>query len=496
MTVEFENPFADYGTILHGERFIGRKEDLKVIESRVVRPSEAGSLAIIGKPRIGKSSLVYKAIMERKEELIARAFLPIWINLGTYDQAAIFFRSLVTTCYDELEDRSWITEAIDRQYKQLLQNELSWNEDYPQIKRFFEKVRQAGIRVLFILDEFDHARFLFKDDKVSFQRLRDLGYYPEQKVIFVTTSRRSIHDIEERSIGTSTFDGIFHKHYLSLFDKTDMDEYYNRLATVHVMVDTSLKNQIVRYCGGHPYLLEALGYEMVEVFREYQQTDAERALKRVEASFIDHYDRIRDLLAEDGTLTKILQILFGPVIDVKQTDVDELVRYGLITLTDQQVYVAFSSHFQLYLQLIEREVDLWPLWSETEKALRRIIATKMAEKFGDDWIVHLEKARPNVKTLFEKARQAQQNEVKAFGTRASQSLLDFTYPQDLFTILFAEWKDTFQSLLGQDKNYWQQCANLLSRIRNPLAHNRDHVLYEADVNKAEGYCKEIRALLG
>jgi hypothetical protein len=34
------NPFAQFGNIIHGPDFIGRKEALEIIESRVVRPLE------------------------------------------------------------------------------------------------------------------------------------------------------------------------------------------------------------------------------------------------------------------------------------------------------------------------------------------------------------------------------------------------------------------------------------------------------------------------
>lgn len=37
MTREFENPFADYGGIVHGDRFIGRKESLSVIDIRIIQ---------------------------------------------------------------------------------------------------------------------------------------------------------------------------------------------------------------------------------------------------------------------------------------------------------------------------------------------------------------------------------------------------------------------------------------------------------------------------
>jgi hypothetical protein len=180
-------------------------------------------------------------------------------------------------------------------------------------------------------------------------------------------------------------------------------------------------------------------------------------------------------------------------VDVKQTDVDDLLKYGLIK-PEQQVYVAFSAHFQAYLSLVEREMDLWPIWRDAEKALRYLITTKMVEQYGEEWVIKLEKARPNLKNIFDKCREAQQKEERTFGSRASRNLIDFTYPQDLFAILFGEWK-IFQPILGKDKPYWQQRADLLAKIRNPLAHNRDEAIYDYERQIAEGYCKEILNLI-
>jgi len=189
-----------------------------------------------------------------------------------------------------------------------------------------------------------------------------------------------------------------------------------------------------------------LGYEIVELFREHQEADVDRAAHRIERSFLDQYDHMVAILNEDGSLNKMLQILFGPVVDVKQTAVDEFLRYGLIQPTDRGDYVAFSAHFQTYLKLIERQVDLWPVWRETEIALRNLITTAMLEQYGEQWIEKLEKARPNLKPIFERCREAQQKEEGSFGSRASRNLIDFTYPQDLFAIIFAEW-NTFKSKL-------------------------------------------------
>jgi len=239
MNLDFENPFADYGNIVRGERFIGRRDDLRVIENRVIRPREPGNLAIIGEPRIGKSSLVYKAVIERKDELVAKKLLPIWINLATYDQAPIFFRSLVTRCVDEMEDLNWLSKPVRIAADRALQDELSWSEGYGRIQRFFEKVRQSGFHVLFILDEFDNARHLFRGDISGFQGLRELSYRPEWRVNYITTSRRTIRDIELQTQAISTFDGIFHKHYLAMFGEKGLQEYFTRLISVG-LADTLL----------------------------------------------------------------------------------------------------------------------------------------------------------------------------------------------------------------------------------------------------------------
>lgn len=496
MNRNFSNPFADYGTIVHGERFIGRRDDLQVIESRVIQPRDPGNLAIIGDSRIGKSSLVYKAVMDRRDELLAKRLLPIWINLSTYDRASVFFRSLVTRCMDELEELGWLSFDIQKAAERSLKGDLSWSESYWRIQRFFEKVRKEGIRILFILDEFDHARHLFREDISAFQGLRELSYRPECRVSYIVTSRRTIRDIELQTQTISTLDGIFQKHYLGMFDTDSIEEYFERLTSTGIPDSASLREKITFYCGGHPYLLELLGYEVVELFRKEQVVDIDKAARRSMPAFLSQYERMRELLREEGKFDKILQVLFGPVVDVKQTDIEILLKYGFIKQDEQGTYTAFSQHFQAYLEIIERQFDwdLWPAWRQTEKALRQLITQTMREKYGEHWIEALEKAKSHLKKVFDRCREAQAKEKRVYGDRASRNLIDFTYPRDLFDIIFAEW-GVFKEIFGHDKNYWDQRAQLLSRIRNPYAHNRDEVVYDYERQIAEGYCQEILAVI-
>ncbi len=45
------------------------------------------------------------------------------------------------------------------------------------------------------------------------------------------------------------------------------------------------------------------------------------------------------------------------------------------------------------------------------------------------------------------------------------------------------------------KNYWSERKALLSKIRNPLAHHRDEVLYNWELRTAEAYCQEVLAVI-
>ena len=493
---EIENPFADYGKIVHGERFIGRQQIIRAIESRIIKPNAPGNLAIIGVHRIGKSSLAYKTIIEQKDRLIAKNVLPIWMGLSSYNQPSDFFRALVTECVDEMEELNWTSNRIQSLADRVLEVSNSWDK----IKRFFKKVHETGNSILFILDEFDRARLLFKGD-TAFQRLRELADYPDYGLSLVLTSRRSIRDIEHEAGSNSPFHNIFQVQRLGMFNDKDLDAYYSLFSTLRTPIPSAFQERVVFYCGAHPYLLEMLGCEIVERFRETEEIDVDKVAETVSQSIFEHYDDTINLLRDEGNLDKLIQILFGPVIDVKQTDVTELQNYGLIKTSEDGFYVAFSDHFHDYLKLYERSTefaaDLWPIWRGTEKALREVITITMLDAYGKNWIEKLAKERPNLKRIFDDCRAAQRKEETSFRDRASHNQIDFTYPGDLFEVISAKglWEDFFQPIFGHDRAYWNERKMLLSRCRNPLAHNRVEILKPHERKTVEAYCDEILACI-
>ena len=496
MNYDFENPFADYGKMVHGERFIGRRAMITDIENRIIRPSNPGNLAIIGMHRIGKSSLAYKTVMEQKETFFAKKILPIWVGLASYSESSDFFRSLVEECVQELADLEWLTPDIQRSADRALEVNATWD----RIKRFFRKVQNAGYGTLFVLDEFDAARNLFKGE-TAFQRLRELADYPDYRLSLLLTARRNIGDIERQAGSSSPFHNIFQSQRLAMFSDEDLEAYFAQFSPVGISTSDEFRERVLFYCGAQPYLLEMLGCEIVENFRSNGTLDVDKAAEATSLSIFEHYDDIIRLMREEGTLSKLLQILFGPAVDVSPLDVTELESYGLIKPGEEGIYVAYAEHFQDYLRLQERKpefnADLWPVWRDTEKALRKVITTTMSDVHGDNWLVVLGKARPNLKEIFDKCRKAQQKEEKSFGDRASQNLIDFTYPAELFTIICAKglWEPHFLPIFGNNRNHWEQRKQMLAKCRNPLAHNRDNILQPHERRIVEAYCEEILAVL-
>ena len=504
--MNFENPFSDYGKIVHGERFIGRKEARDVIENRITQPTNPGNLAIVGMHRIGKSSLAYKTIIEQKDKLIDKGVLPIWIGFSSYNQSLEFFSSLVDECVNEMENLNWLTAKVRRSANRVLETDATWDP----IKRFFKEVQNAGYGTLFILDEFDQARHLFKGE-TAFQRLRELADYPDYRFSLVLTSRRSIRDIELSAGSSSPFHNIFQIQRLAMFSSKDLEIYFSRFSDVEIPISDENRKRVLFYCGTHPYLLEMLGCEIVESFSQDQEIDVNKAADTIIQSIFEHYDDMIRLIQDEGILNKLFQILFGPVIDVKPTDVTELESYGLIKpviedlkteeYPEKGAYVAYSEHFHDYLKLHKRSPEfvdgLWQIWSNTEKVLREAIISTMSNVYGDDWIEKLERARPNLKQIFDRCRQAQRKEEESFADRASQNLIDFTYPADLFTIILAKglWDQHFQATLGENKNYWDERGKFLAKCRTPLGHNRDNILRSDQRKTFEAYCDEILGVL-
>lgn len=493
------NPFADFGQVIAGERFIGRADALRQIEARVV--NGRSSLAIVGAPRIGKSCLAYHALIARKDELAQRRIAVARISLKPFTSADAFFRGLLEVCVDALAQVEFSSTSLSEATRRALGVKLEWDLFYPRMLEFFEAVRAIEVHLVIVLEEFDVARTLFAGAPHYFDGIREPSQDARYRVSFVTASRRSIRSIEEQSIAGSLLALTFLDHYLRPFGRSDMDVVFDRLASAGVEPSPDLRTQVAFYTGGHPLLVDQLAFHLVESSRYAQESDVPTAANLLGRTFVDYYKYLKGLLLEDGTYEKLLQILFGPVIDVKQEHVDELLRYGILLVDDDGGYKAFSEHFQAFLSREARALDLWPLWRDTERGLRRAARTVLITAYGDTWFETL--ARKHVglcfdkrsKTnLFDRARDAGVREKRLWGSWTLLNPLELTHPRELFEIVFAEWR-LFEPLFGSTVSYWRSRSVLLSKVRNPLAHSNDERIDQWERGLAELYCQEILQVL-
>lgn len=502
------NPFAQKGRIITGETFIGRFQNLKSVANNVIDQNMPNNLAIIGYPRIGKSSLAKQGIIEQRQNLIEEKKVPVWIDFSKFSNRNSFFKYLVRYCFDELKKIGALDEDIKIIANDIF-NQENWDDLTYNIERFYEYTVSLGYYFIIILDEFDEARGIFHNSSEAFKMLRELAY-DGQKYGFavVTTSRRSIKEIEVKSnCSSSNFNLIFTKEYLTIYNETEILSYFQLYENIEISLTQEQKEKILYYCGGHPYLLASLGFEIVEYYKQNNSlldVNIENIFSKIRLHFLEYYEQLIDLLKEDKTFEKMLQILFGPMINVTDDDIKELRdTYGLLKdlhlLGGDKGLIAFSQHFQEYLQNLGRKVDFWSLWTNLETSLRGLITKVFQEKHQEEWQNQLIAFFPiffnGLETDEKKIDGAIQKREKSKDDYKSDNLLDYLDAQPLFEIILSKnvWNNYFKDIFGGDKGRsdLEKKMQLIIKIRNPYAHSRFKSIKPTTVQQAEIYVKEI-----
>ena len=501
-----KNPFADYGGIVINNRFIGRKKEIETIQNRLLGPS-FGNISVVGLPRVGKSSLVWNAIFLEKEILIEKKIIPIWISFGEYDSIYETLDEIIFEIGEviiEISTAGELQEITDK-----INMSISNLEKRRFIKKYFKFVKQKGFRIIIALDEFDNAKNILSLQ--DFQFLRELSYSTETKIGLITISRKSIQELEPDNGALSNFYQIFTDLRLKLFSNLDIDLYWNRIENLGLYVSNDYKTLSDEYCGSHPYLLDVLNHE---VFNQLSQTEID--LKETFLVIIDdlrlklynEFEAILKLMTFEGLGEKLMQMIVGPVYDISQRDTEKLLKYAIVYKSVTDNYSSFSKYFNDYLLLKSSSIDVWPLWSEVERELRTLIKRELFETFGDDWEVGYRNSFgiKHESILGEKSRKVdildggpssiglnkeKERSKILFGDLASDHLIDYTLPRNMFESFISKNWAWYVKTLGNDKNYWNPIFMHLSKIRNPLAHNNPNFLSDSDKNLAEGYCKII-----
>jgi hypothetical protein len=510
-----QNPFSDYGQIVTGNRFPGRKDETQTIHNRVLGEAY-GNIAIMGMPRIGKSSLVWNALMPLKEAQLNTRNILSFVYVGRIASSTDFFKQLL---YQVLEGLEFVecNEPLFSKLQGLYDRAKNEEENFGfknLIQKFFRFLKQQGFKTTFILDEFDNVSSIFTVS--DFQLLRELASQPETQICLVTVSRRTIQEIEAENGAISNFCGIFSDLRLGLFNDEDMNEYWDSLKQFNIEVSDEYKNIINYLVGRHPFLIDLCNYEVYNSMiknkvQEFisESIDLESELK---LTLFNNFDKIINLLKDEKLYDKALQLILGPVYDVTVVDEQKLLKYefikqvsflekyallkrGIVNDKRQYLpsYICFSEYFTELLNLKYNDIDYWPLWKEAERTVRELIKTWISDVFGDDWETeYLTKhAKSEGKPEgIKKLRETRTYSNKKFGN-SSLHLIDYTFPRDMYDLFISSEWEWFGKVLGDSKKEWSKKFNFLADIRNPVAHNNCEFISTDDLNIAKKYCELI-----
>ncbi|WP_019631654.1 ATP-binding protein [Actinomadura atramentaria] len=344
---EAVNPYRLVGKIAQGDRFIGRAALLRRLQSVWVGSDRPANLRVLGHHRVGKSSLVRRALSTSPQE--RPDLISVLLNVGDCKTGEDLFRSLARRVLARARTRVPNLEPIGA----AVQEAAEWYDLKESVRDFFAAVADAGLNVLLVLDEFDRASSVA--GLADFQLLRDLASEPEFSLGLVTVSRRPIEVIEAAEAASqagSILGAVVIKPlYVGLFTDAEADLMLARAASVGVGL-AAVRDRIVDRAGLHPFLLEMLCGEVVQHHADTGELDVDAAYDMTVLEFHAQFDRLlKNIDADTGgrgveTLRRVAAGL--PAMQEMPGVVQSLRLMGVLTGPADRPRL-FSAEFGRYL---------------------------------------------------------------------------------------------------------------------------------------------------
>lgn len=512
------NPFSAYGSAVCGERFVGREKELKLIKERVLGDAYA-NLSITGLPKIGKSSLAFEGIVRMKDDLSKDKTLVVYYQIGSTKSALRFYRRMIKKLHDEFMFYFPDDEKYNKYCVPIVDkiNEAEIDDITDHIEDYYKRLRRWGYKIIYVLDEFDHAQDILEE--ADFQTLRELSYEPEDKICLVTCSRKTLDEIEKKPAGLSIFARTFADCPVLPFDKSSLQSYWNRVEQC-CNIHEEYKNKVNYWVGGHPWLMDVINDYM---FQYGDMSIAETPnIEDISLALMKGFDHVITTLQEEDLLNSAIQLCIGPYSCVDELQKAKLLKYGYLQELpeadkvslygsiidgpsfDGTSYVCFSQFCTLDLhRRYYANVPYWALWSETENKLRDIIIEYLRRTYSSNWqsemkdylknnlpwasfdIVKWEKNLESIKN--QKAKL-----VANFPSLSSNHLVNFSLTAQLFDVFIRPaWGQWFCNVFTtSDRKEWNSKFEYLTKVRNPVGHN-NMGLSETEMDIATRYCKEV-----
>lgn len=520
-TETLNNPFRGFGTIVCGDRFVGRTEKLNEIRQRVLG-DDYSNLSITGLPRIGKSSLVWQCLMFNQEQWVNSNTIVVYYQLGSLRSSLAFFKKLVEKTNEKFV-KFFNTDEKYSQYARPLiadiQNAQTVEDATDIVECYFNRLRRWGYKIIVILDEFDRAQDVF--EVADFQELREISYDPETKICLVTCSRKTLDEIEKKEPKLSNFAGIFSECKLQMFEESDVELYWERVKK-DFDVNDEHKTFVKYLVGNHPWLMDVVN-DYFFMHKDDNLTKEDK-INGVKLPLMQGLDSMVSTLEKEDLLNAAIQLVIGPYFDVTQIQIKKLLDYGFIKMVpntkkeqlfggipvgpifDGNAYVCFSDFCTLDLyRRYYADIPYVKTWSETENELRKLIKCYLSERYSNNWEHDMQNYLTNNPPFrgfnvsiwsanVQKLKNNQQDMISNFPSLNGNHIVDFTLTSQLFDI-FIKWDwGWFGNVFPGSKTDWYNRFDHLTKVRNPVAHNNPGNI-QSEIDLAKTYCTEIKEMI-
>lgn len=487
--MERANPYADFGATVRGGRFIGRASELRMISSRVFGPGAFGSLAIIGLPRFGKTSLIAEAIRRSDAESSVHRTVVVRLSVGEFDSISEMFTRLIEALREVLEERNLSNLEIERRVLEALSEDVV---NFDLVRRVFRAMRRSNVRAVCVFDEFDSGRRLFADTPQCFHWLRELCSNPQFKAGVIFVSKRRLQDVSRLAGHESDYwQNVLMVSGLGAFSDGDIELFFAKLASDGVSMDAACRDAVQVTCGSIPYLLDCFAFHAWERVWSGKLIEIDWVRHKCHELARRYVDHVVPILQDSSLLSKAMQILIGPQRDVTSEDIRSLEELGVVR-EDGGCIVPCLPALVDHLRSVAQEIEIWPLLGQAERALRSGLEFELESAYGSDWAGRLVRSRPKLGELILGCQERfQRDDPRATTGGSSKGLLKYAYPMDLYSIMCVDWKLFGRPLLGGDRHEWAIKFKLFAKVRTPLAHSREERVSVGDRVYAEGVFREI-----
>ncbi|MBN2393168.1 MAG: AAA-like domain-containing protein [Anaerolineae bacterium] len=271
------SPFF-YGNPVPHDQFFGRGREVRRIVGRI---ASGQSTAIVGEPRVGKTSLlIYLAAPKRRGALYGESatnlifsFVDIHTLGGSFNQAQFWscaLEPLAAVIAQEIGLKATHARCVENQFGGFV------------LGQFFTHLGRAGHRLVLLLDEFDallHHPIL--NNAEFFGSLRSVASR-SQGLTLVVASRRTLTNLNADAFafsqGGSPYFNFFSEVVLGPLTQRDTDALLDRAGD---RFSTDDRRFVADIAGGHPYLVQVAASALWEA---RQDDDTALTTRRLEVA--------------------------------------------------------------------------------------------------------------------------------------------------------------------------------------------------------------------